>query len=82
MLNSKGKHVLGGFMIGLKKFKSMLSTKVMLLTFSLVPLAEQSHLPCADTVAHSTATQAQKGTICAGKQLQNKKQLLPPRFYF
>ena len=39
-----------GFTIGLNKFKSTLSTKVMLLTFSLLPLAEQSDLPCADTM--------------------------------
>jgi len=61
-------------MFGLIKFKFTLSTEVMLLTFSLMPLAEQSHLPCADAMAHSTATQAQQQTICAGKELHNKIQ--------
>lgn len=42
--------------------------------FSLLPLAEQSDLPGADSVAHSTATQAQQGGICAAKQLHRKRQ--------
>lgn len=43
-------------------------------TSSLLPLAEKSDFPHADPVAHSTATQAQQGTICAGKQIPNERQ--------
>lgn len=54
-----------GFMTGLHKFKPTAPT--MLWLFSLPPLAAQPDLPCADSVAHSTATQAQRGGICAEK---------------
>lgn len=57
-----------------KQFKPTALTKVMLWPFSLLPLAEQSDLPCADSVAHSTATQAQWGGICAENQLHSKRQ--------
>lgn len=63
-----------GFMVGLNKFKPTAPTKVMLWPFSLLPLAEQSDLPSADSMAHSTATKAQRGGICAEKQLHSKRQ--------
>lgn len=63
-----------GFMMDLNQFQPTAPTKVMLCPFSLPPLAEQSDLPCADSVAHSTATQAQRGGICAEKQPHSKRQ--------
>lgn len=67
-----------GFMVGLNKFKPTAPTKLMLWPFSLLPLAEQSDLPCADSMAHSTATQAHKGRhLCWKAATQQKtKQLL------
>lgn len=85
IIHAEGEMLLCGFVIGLNKFKPTAPTRVVLWPFSLLPSAEQSDLPCADSVAHSTATQGST----AGKHLcwkaatqQKTKQLLSPRLNF